>query len=141
MPYEYFAKVSRVIDGDTIEVTLDLGFSILLGPKSLRLAGLNAPELRDSDPLIKERAREVMAFVAQRLLPGRTSGPAVKVETEKPSADDKYGRLLGTVWYEAPPPPKKRGKPAPARQWINLNLELIDSELCKPYNGQGLKPV
>ena len=144
-PYCYFAKVSRVLDGDTIEATLSLGFDVSLGPKSIRFFGLNAPEIHDTDPEIQKRAKASMDFVAGRLMPAdATKAPKVKVETQKPDSADKYGRILGTVWYQNPPVvpagAKKNAKPV-EQPWVNLNNELLAGGFAKPYTGEGVKPV
>lgn len=145
MPYEYFATVDRVIDGDPISVTLDLGFSICLGPKTLRLEGVNTPEMRDRDPELRARAQAATAYIKERLLPSDpTKAPAVKIQTLKPSADDKYGRLLGRVLYLPPAQkPKRRKKVKTTAQpvWIDLNEELLLKGFAKAYDGTGQKPV
>ena len=49
MPFEYHARVNKVIDGDTINVDLDLGFNVVLSNQSVRLLGVDTPESRTSD--------------------------------------------------------------------------------------------
>ena len=49
MPFEYHAKVNKIIDGDTVNVDLDLGFNIILSNQSVRLLGIDTPESRTSD--------------------------------------------------------------------------------------------
>ena len=49
MPFEYHAKVNKVIDGDTINVDLDLGFNVVLSNQNVRLLGIDTPESRTSD--------------------------------------------------------------------------------------------
>ena len=51
MNYEYNAKVTKVIDGDTVEVDIDLGFNTILANQSVRLLGIDTPESRTSDKI------------------------------------------------------------------------------------------
>jgi micrococcal nuclease len=82
--FTYFATLGRVIDGDTIDVTLDLGLKVFKGER-LRLARINAPDL----PLDAKAA-------ATATLAGLLVGAAeLKVETVKP---DPYGRWVSEVW-------------------------------------------
>lgn len=85
MPYVYHARIVRVVDGDTIDLDVDLGFR-LTSRQRLRVLGINAPE--KSTPEGVEAAR----FAAD-LLP---VGTAILVETDRPDPRDKYGRFLAT---------------------------------------------
>lgn len=80
--YQYKAIVDRVVDGDTICCTLDLGFNIFIKEK-FRLAVINAPETSTSE------GKEV-----KQLLSDMLTGKSVILNTEK---QDKYGRWLATV--------------------------------------------
>jgi micrococcal nuclease len=80
-------RIDRVIDGDTVDVTLDLGFGIMLKQR-LRVIGVNAPEMRSSDAKERELAQAAKAFAEQWLI----SNGQMVVTTYK---DDKYGRILG----------------------------------------------
>ncbi len=84
--YEYLAKVVRVIDGDTIEVEIDLGFKIRQ-TTILRLSGINAPELRTPEGVAAK------AWLVQRI-----EGKSVAVQTFK-DKKEKYGRYLALVEY------------------------------------------
>jgi len=144
-PYCYRAKVNRILDGDTAEIVLDLGFDVSFGPRPVRFFGLNAPEIHDTDPAIQKRAKAAMDFVSSRLLPADPKlAPKTKVETRRPDSTDKFGRVLGTVWYQNPPAvpagAKKNAKPV-EQPWVNLNNELLAAGLAKPYTGEGVKPV
>ena len=79
-------SVDRVIDGDTVEVTLDLGFSLFTKQK-VRVLGINTPELKSKDPLEKARALEARRHAEKWFASGNFT-----VHTMK---DDKYGRILG----------------------------------------------
>lgn len=92
--YEYRATVIRVIDGDTLEVDIDLGFKTTLKKEKLRLLGIDTSELRSSDPEEREHAQKAKAFV-QSLLP---IGKEVILHTKK-DRKGKYGRYLATVMF------------------------------------------
>lgn len=88
-------RVDRVVDGDTVDVTLDLGFGLSLKQR-LRVIGVDTPELRSSDPDERERAQAAKAFAEQWLI----SNGQMVVTTYK---DDKYGRILGDFKREHHP--------------------------------------
>ena len=107
--FEYRAVVLRVLDGDTIDVNIDLGFDVWRRER-VRLAGIDAPELRDAS------GRTAAAFVSD-LMP---FGNPITIQTEKPYPHDKYGRYLATVGL------------ADGR---SLNNMLIEAGLALPYFG------
>lgn len=82
--YEYRCTVTRVVDGDTVDVVTDVGFRILIGMR-FRLAGINAPEMNTpAGPASKARLAELMPV-----------GHIFVVRTRK-DKQEKYGRYLGT---------------------------------------------
>jgi micrococcal nuclease len=89
MEFTYHAEVLRVIDGDTIEVKLDLGFHIYKVAR-IRVHGINTPEIRGPE---KEKGLLVKAFVEALL-----DHKKVKIISVKES--DKYGRVLARIEYE-----------------------------------------
>lgn len=93
MPYEYNCKVNRVVDGDTVDVDIDLGFGIVLTDERVRIMGIDTPESRTSDKVekvfglaSKERLKELL---------GKTA--ILKTEINKDGEDmkGKFGRVLG----------------------------------------------
>ena len=89
--YEYAIKeVVRVGDGDTIDIIIDLGFS-LTKKERVRLAGIDAPESRTTDLEEKKMGLESKEFLTRRL----NDCVNLKVKTEK---DGKYGRMLGWIY-------------------------------------------
>jgi micrococcal nuclease len=88
--YTYKAIVQRIVDGDTIIVDIDLGFGVWLREQSVRLAKINAPEIRGA-------AREA-GLVSKDFLSKLILNKWVQIRTEK--GDDKYGRWLATVLIE-----------------------------------------
>jgi len=90
--FHYKASVDRIVDGDTIDVTLDLGFDIQLKGR-IRFAGINAPESRTRDAVEKEQG-----LAAKRYVEDWTSALENKVIIQT-TLDDKgkYGRILGRI--------------------------------------------
>lgn len=94
--YEYrVKKVLAVIDGDTIDVDIDLGFDISI-TKRVRLAGIDTPESRTSDKMEKSFGLESKAYLKQRLASAKT----IVIRTEKPDSSEKYGRVLGWLFLD-----------------------------------------
>lgn len=89
--YTYRAKVTAVYDGDTLTADIDLGFSVVLRDQTIRLARINAPEMRGASAETGVKSRD--ALRAQVL------GKTVVLRTIK-DAREKYGRWLGEVWAD-----------------------------------------
>lgn len=94
--YEYFVKeVKAVIDGDTIDVVIDLGFSILFESR-VRLAGIDTPESRTTDKREKALGLESKKYLAERIKAAKN----VVIKTEKLDSSEKYGRILGWLYLD-----------------------------------------
>ena len=91
--YEYKCIVRRIIDGDTFECDIDLGFSTVLQKEKVRLLGIDTPELRAKDLVEKQRTQDAKTFVKNLLPPGTE----VIIRTHKDSTG-KYGRYLANVF-------------------------------------------
>jgi micrococcal nuclease len=92
--FEYRVKqVIKVVDGDTIDVDIDLGFSISYSQR-LRLAGIDTPESRTTDKLEKSLGIESKEYLKSKFKDAKD----IVVRTEKPDSSEKYGRILGWVY-------------------------------------------
>ena len=92
--YEYFVKeVKNVVDGDTIDVIIDLGFDILFASR-VRLAGIDTPESRTTDKAEKTLGIEAKEYLKKHLKDAKS----VVIRTEKMDSSEKYGRILGWVY-------------------------------------------
>ena len=92
--YEYrVKKVLKVVDGDTIDVDIDLGFSVSFTQR-VRLAGIDTPESRTTDLKEKALGLEVKEYL-KNLLDGAED---IVIQTEKPDSSEKYGRILGWLF-------------------------------------------
>jgi micrococcal nuclease len=92
--YEYYVrKVENVVDGDTIDVLIDLGFDILFQSR-VRLAGIDTPESRTKDLAEKARGLESKEYLKKHLKDAKSDVN----KTEKMDSSEKYGRILGWVY-------------------------------------------
>ena len=92
--YEYFVKeVKNVVDGDTIDVIIDLGFDILFLSR-VRLAGIDTPESRTTDKIEKALGLEAKEYLKKQLKDAKS----VVIRTEKMNSSEKYGRILGWIY-------------------------------------------
>ena len=129
-PYIYRIKsVQRVVDGDTIDADIDLGFDISLS-KRIRLAGVDTPESRTKDEVEKKLGLEVKEWLKKKL-EGQTD---VIVKTELPDSTEKYGRILGHLFIgdkDVSAVNKKK----------SVNQMMIDEGYAWEYDGGTKKKV
>jgi len=114
--YEYEGRILKVVDGDTADFELDLGFYVRV-TKRLRLVGINTPERHGPEA---DKAAEAVRFVETW-----TQGRRLIVRTERDRVE-KFGRMLATVLREG-------ATLADPRE--SLNEELIRYGLAQPYAG------
>ena len=118
--YEYNCTVTRVVDGDTVDVILDLGFSILHKCR-VRLYGIDTPESRTRDK--DEKARGKLA--AKYLEDSIKNGTEIILRSKLKDSKGKYGRVLGEIIVDN----------------ININQSMIEKYLAVRYTGQSKKNV
>lgn len=114
--YEYRFELDRVVDGDTIDVHLDLGFSVMLKKQRIRLYGLNTPESRTRDLEEKQYGLAAKARLKELLENGETLSLRTAIDKK---ARGKYGRILGTIFADG----------------VNLNDLLIEEGHAIEYFG------
>jgi micrococcal nuclease len=116
--YEYrVKKVLKVVDGDTIDVDIDLGFDISFTQR-VRLAGIDTPESRTTDKYEKALGLEVKDKLKKSIEAAKT----IVIRTEKPDSTEKYGRILGWVFLDENP--------------VSINQTLIDEGFAWSYMGE-----
>ena len=91
--YKYNCIIKRVIDGDTIDVDVDLGFGVWLHNERVRLYGIDTPESRTSDPVEKYYGLLATEFVEERLMIGKR----YVLKSREFRATDSFGRILGDI--------------------------------------------
>ena len=112
--YHYkIKKINRVIDGDTVDLDIDLGFSITLTQR-VRLKDIDAPETRTKDLEEKERGLAAKVWLEEQL---SREGEWV-IETYK---EDKYGRILGTLYLVG--------------DSVTINEWMMNEGIAEPYSG------
>jgi micrococcal nuclease len=94
--FEYYVKqVTKVVDGDTIDVVIDLGFDISFTSR-VRLAGIDTPESRTRDLAEKALGLESKKYLADRIKAAKN----VVIRTEKINSSEKFGRILGWLYLD-----------------------------------------
>ena len=93
--YEYRAKILRVVDGDTVDVDIDLGFGVWMHKERVRMMGIDTPESRTRDKVEKKFGLASKEYVKAYLPIG--SMQVLKTEIDKSGEDKKgkFGRILG----------------------------------------------
>jgi micrococcal nuclease len=115
--YEYrVRKVTKILDGDTIDVDIDLGFNISYSQR-VRLSGVDTPESRTRDLNEKKFGVEAKEYVKSLI----DSAKLVVIKTEKPDSSEKYGRILGQVFLDG--------------SKVSVNQMLIDNGYAWAYDG------
>jgi micrococcal nuclease len=92
--YEYHVRtITNVVDGDTIDVDIDLGFDISFSSR-VRLAGIDTPESRTTDKAEKVLGLESKDYLKKKLKDAKS----IIIKTEKMDSSEKYGRILGWLY-------------------------------------------
>jgi len=113
--YEYHVKnLSKVVDGDTIDVDIDLGFDISFSSR-VRLAGIDTPESRTSDKAEKSLGLEAKEYLKYKLKDAKS----ITIKTEKMDSSEKYGRILGWIFVDG--------------QDVSVNQQMIDDGYAWGY--------
>ena len=116
-PYIYRVKsVNKVVDGDTIDVDIDLGFDVSLA-KRVRLAGVDTPESRTKDEYEKKLGIEAKEWLKHHL----EGAKDILIKTELPDSTEKYGRILGWLYVN--------------NQLVSLNEKMIQEGYAWTYLG------
>ena len=118
--YDYKARLVRVIDGDTVELAVDLGFHVTV-TDHFRLQGINTPELHSTNPaerLAAQAAKAALLAILTEKPPAPY--PILYVKTDK-AEGDKYGRWLVQIFVNAKP--------------VSANDQMIAEGFAKPYYG------
>jgi micrococcal nuclease len=113
--YEYKCKVTRVVDGDTIDALIDLGFDVKYSSR-VRLYGIDTPESRTRDKDEKVRGKLASAFLKEAV----DNGKIVVLRTKLSDSRGKFGRVLASVIVDE----------------VDINQAMIENYLAVAYFGQ-----
>ena len=114
-PYSYRVKsIKKIIDGDTFDCIMDLGFDVLLEAR-VRMMGIDTPESRTRD--LEEKK---FGLLAKEYLTMKLEAEDIIVRTEVDNEKGKFGRILGWVWANG----------------VNINQQMIDENMAVAYHGQ-----
>ena len=113
--YQYKIDLVKVVDGDTIDANIDLGFDIST-KKRIRFMGINTPESRTRDLEEKKYGLAAKARLKEILEAGETLSLRTAIDKK---ARGKYGRILGTIYADG----------------VNLNQQLLDEGHAIEYFG------
>jgi micrococcal nuclease len=90
--YEYKCKIRRIVDGDTMDVDIDLGFNVVITKERVRIYGIDTPESRTRDLVEKKYGLAAKDFAKKFLL---DHDPEVTLVCKEYDAKGKFGRILG----------------------------------------------
>ena len=113
-------KVNRVVDGDTIDVTIDLGFD-LMKKERVRVAGVDTPEKRTRNLEEKALGIDATNWLKKKLEDTIKGEDELIIRTELKGGVGKYGRLLGWLYV--------------GDSTVSLNEEMIGEGYAWPYDG------
>jgi micrococcal nuclease len=108
--YYYKGQVLKVVDGDTVDVDIDLGFDVHFKTR-LRLYGVNTPELSSKNPDERKKADDAKNFLKELI-----EGKEIEIQSFK---QEKYGRYLAKIFINN----------------VDVNQKLIEEGFAVPYFG------
>ena len=112
--YEYKVKVLRVVDGDTIDVDVQLGFDVILSKQRVRLHGIDTPESRT-----RNKEEKIRGLLSKDYLKDICYvGSVIRLQSKERG---KFGRILGIIYKDG--------------DTISINQKMIDDGFAVPYTG------
>ena len=116
--YEYKCTITRIVDGDTVDVDIDLGFGVWLKDERVRIMGIDTPESRTADPVEK-----VFGLASKKRLQellGETGILKTVIDKDGSDAKGKFGRILGEIFCDGD----------------NINVAMCEASHAVEYYGQ-----
>ena len=127
--YEYNCTIVRVVDGDTVDIDIDLGFGLWVRGERVRIHGIDTPESRTRDKVEKKFGLAAKKFV-QEMLP-KGSKQTLVTEKAGDEAKGKFGRILG----------KFRVYDSKNDRWCFMGDVMVDVGHAVRYHGQNKEDV
>lgn len=122
--YEYRVEIVKVVDGDTVDVDIDLGFGVWLKKERVRLFGIDTPESRTRDLVEKKHGLAAKNFLVNEM----NDADDVILATNK-DAEGKFGRILGTLIGV-------HSNELDGEMRVNINEKMVDYHHAVAYHGQ-----
>ncbi len=127
--YEYRVKIVKVVDGDTVDVDIDLGFGVWLKKQRIRLFGIDTPESRTRD---KEEKKYGLAAKAFRKDHRPVGSPTVRTHKD---GKGKFARILGECCVE------EFNETHNVSAKTNINQLMIEEHHAVAYHGQSKEEI
>ena len=118
--HEYKAKIRRFVDGDTVDVDIDLGFGMILSKQRIRLYGIDTPESRTRDKEEKFYGKLAAEFLKDQCK--KSSSITLRTYLDKKG---KFGRILGEIIVDG----------------VNINQLMIEEYMAVEYDGQSKEDI
>ena len=123
--YHYRVKLLKVVDGDTVDVDVDLGFNVWLRKQRIRLHGIDTPESRTRNKEEKRFGVRAKQHLSHMIATEIEHGPLVGADTKKQIllqslGRGKFGRILGVLFVDG----------------VNVNEKMIEDHHAVAYRGQ-----
>ncbi len=118
--HEYKTKIRRIVDGDTVDVDIDLGFGMILAKQRIRLYGIDTPESRTRDKEEKFYGKLAAKFLKEQCQKG--SCITLRTHLDKKG---KYGRILGEIIVDD----------------VNINQLMIEEHMAVEYDGRSKEEI
>ncbi len=113
--YEYKAKIRRIVDGDAVDVDIDLGFDMIFSKQRIRLYGIDTPESRTRDKEEKFYGKLATSFLKEQCK--KSSSITLRTYLDKKG---KYGRILGEIIVDG----------------VNINQLMVEEHMAVEYDGR-----
>ena len=111
--YEYKVTLDRVIDGDTVDVDIQLGFKVVLSKQRIRLHGIDTPESRT-----RNKEEKVRGLLSKEYLKNICESSTIRLRSKDRG---KFGRILGVLYQDD--------------ETISINQRMCDDGYAVPYFG------
>jgi len=111
--YEYKITLDRVIDGDTVDVDIHLGFNVVLSKQRVRLHGIDTPESRT-----RNKEEKVRGLISKEYLKNICESSSIRLHSKDRG---KFGRILGVLYKDD--------------ETISINQKMCEEGFAVPYFG------